>query len=478
MSLDHIQYAIRENCGLFVVIQSSQVFLLHQTAREFLVRLPPTSSDVPSPSSKWQHSLGLKESHRLLSEICIRYLLFADFKRPVGERRPEQSNHRSGFVFLDYAASNWPDHYRQAHNTHGTNLEHLAWELCDTNSPACSYWLKVYGKTQMQNPEFFRELPTSLLITSYFGLDDLVNLILQDKKTTLDTTGARNQRTALSWASEKGYDSIVQSLLDRVPKHQVIFRNWLSSSSPTIVNQTDNLGKSPLWYSAANGHLNIVQCLLKRGAKVGSRDENGLTPLSWASYHGHSDIVALLLKNAARQDSKSHHLEMRDRYSQTPLLKAPKDGDDAIVKLLLDNGAKIDALDLYGKTALMNASENGYSAIVKLLLDGGAKVDDVNKYRWTALLYASKNGHSTTVKLLLDSGTEVNASNTSGWTALILASDQGHKATVELLLDSGAKINASDTSGLTALIWASRQGHKAIVELLLDSGATVSPGHF
>ncbi|KAI0539343.1 hypothetical protein GGR58DRAFT_512395 [Xylaria digitata] len=348
-SLDRLRTAIRETCGLFVVIQDSQVFLLHQTAREFLIQLSPKLPGARPPSLEWQHSFNLQESHRLISEICIRYLLLAGLKRYSKTRNPRQSDDGYNFVFLDYAASNWTEHYRQAHNTHGTDLERLALQLCDTNSTACSPWLEVYGKKRRPESKFFRELRTSLLITSYFGLENLVNLILQRKQT--------------------------------IPRHQVIIRDKLSLGSPTIINQTDKSGKSPLWYSAVNGHRSIVQALLKRGAKVDTRDGNGLTPLSWAAYHGHGDIVALLLEK---------------------------------VKLLLDGGAEVNASDIFGKTALMWASIRSHDTIVQLLLNSSAEVNASDTSRRTTLKAASEDGHSAVVKVLLDSGADIDALDFKG----------------------------------------------------------------
>ncbi|GAP86249.2 putative ankyrin repeat-containing protein [Rosellinia necatrix] len=489
---DRLQSEIRETCGLFITIQNSQVFLLHQTAREFLVHSP----DLPcSFSLKWQYSINLQESHRLLSEICMKYLLLDDFMKPARKNEPQKSDDGYDFDFLGYAASNWADHYRQARNTQGTDLEHSASRLCDTNSPACSHWLKVYGETRMQDSDFPDELPTPLLIASYFGLDNLVDLILKEDKKSIDIIGASGQRTALSWASEKGYDLIVKSLLRLVPRYRVFLKDklqskyltivnrkdglgrsplWYSAAnghSPTIVNRKDGLGRSPLWYSAANGHKSIVQHLLKGGAKVDARDKAGLTPLAWATHHGHSDIVALLLENGARPRPKS--LETRDQSERTPLIIAALNGDETLVKLLLDYGAKVEALDDDGCTALIKASSEGHEAVVKLLLDSGAQVDILDSNGDTALITASSRGHEAVVRLLLDSGADVDISDSNGGTALIMASVCGHEAVVKLLLNSGAEVDISDGDGGTALIKASSQGHEAVVKLLLDSGADV-----
>ncbi|KAH7357568.1 hypothetical protein BKA66DRAFT_427820, partial [Pyrenochaeta sp. MPI-SDFR-AT-0127] len=62
---------VRNSCGLFVSIVDSRVFLIHQTAREFLLRKNEHNGLIPGA---WKHSISLREAHRNLSEICITYL--------------------------------------------------------------------------------------------------------------------------------------------------------------------------------------------------------------------------------------------------------------------------------------------------------------------------------------------------------------------------------------------------------------------
>ncbi|KAI0546418.1 ankyrin repeat-containing domain protein [Xylaria curta] len=467
LSPDRLYTAIRETCGLFVVVQDDQVYLLHQTAREFLVQSSPKSSGIRSPSLEWKHTLNLKQSHRLLSEICIRYLLLADFERPVRKRR--KSHNTSRFLFLNYAACNWADHYRQARNRLSTDMKPLAMQLCDTSSPFCSCWLKVYGEKQMQDPAFPRKLSTSLLIASFFGLESLVNPILQENESSLDRTSAYDKRTALSWASERGYHSIVQLLLDRVPKPMVFLRDRCLLLYPTIVNQTDEFDRSPLWYAAANGHQIIVQKLLKKGAKVDIRDLNNLTPLSWAIHYGYSGIVALLLEKGAR-DAKSNDLEARDRLGDIPLIKAAEQGNEAAVKLLLGRDVNVNGPNRRGRTALMRASLRGHDSVIELLLDHNANVDASDRSGWTALMWAAKRRHESIVKLLLDHDANINISDKMGRTALIYAAKKGQESIVKILLDHDANVNVKDLYGWTALMYASKHGHKSVVKLLRDNG--------
>ena len=479
LELPRLHTMIREACGLFVVIQDSQVFLLHQTAREFLVQLPPVPSEARPPPLEWHHSVDPQESHRLLSDVCIGYLLFTDFENEEivstiveyleNVKKSQVINYAPTYIFLNYAASNWADHYRQAQNTIGTGLERSALRLCRTTSSTGQYWLRIYGDKRLRNQYFVYELCTSLLVASYFGLDDLVKLILREKNKDLSARGDTSYRTALSWASERGYHSIVQSLLDEVPKGLVLLKDW--TSSPTIVNRSDRLGRTPLWYAAANGHRSIAQLLLKRGAKVDAPDEVGLTPLKWAIYYGHSDIVALLLKHRARGSSMAIQMETRDRQGLTPLIKASVEGDEDIVRILLDQGVKIEAVDAFGRTALICASLRGHYATVKLLLDRGANIEASDEFGLTTLAHAVSNGSGAVVKLLVDRGAEVEASSSMGRTALIHAAYNGRDTLVKLLLDRRANIEASDTDGKTPLMHALANYRHTTGELLLDEGA-------
>jgi NACHT domain len=72
---------LRDLCGLFLVIKDAKIYLLHQTAKEFLVQDDSLAS-LKDPSClnsqysplKWKHSLQPKESNRILAERCIWYL--------------------------------------------------------------------------------------------------------------------------------------------------------------------------------------------------------------------------------------------------------------------------------------------------------------------------------------------------------------------------------------------------------------------
>lgn len=90
----------------------------------------------------------------------------------------------------------------------------------------------------------------------------------------------RNGETAVSIAAFKGNLSYVKLLVE----------------AGADVNL---YGWPPLTYAAYNGHTQIVDYLLKRGAQIDAKTENGSSALFFAARFGHIEVVELLLKNKA-----------------------------------------------------------------------------------------------------------------------------------------------------------------------------------
>lgn len=93
-----------------------------------------------------------------------------------------------------------------------------------------------------------------------------------DAKTTLDTT-------ALANASYRGYADIMEVLLD-------------AGANINIVNKQET--KTPLMYTAENGHVEATALLLKRGADRTLRDRYGKTAAEIARERGHAELAQLI----------------------------------------------------------------------------------------------------------------------------------------------------------------------------------------
>ncbi|GAW21984.1 hypothetical protein ANO14919_115150 [Xylariales sp. No.14919] len=129
---DRVRPTIRDLCGLFVIVIDSKVYLLHQTAREFLL-----GKRLRSHNFRWGGSFQLRESNHILATICVRSLLY------ITDDPPDNQIHG----LFDYAAQNWALHFRNASRRIDTELEVEALQLCCPQSEPCISWVRRYRAT-------------------------------------------------------------------------------------------------------------------------------------------------------------------------------------------------------------------------------------------------------------------------------------------------------------------------------------------
>src|SRR4029077_8694928 len=131
-SEDFLRESIRDICGLFVTIVDSRLYLLHQTAKEFLVR----NEQDTHPRSvcrdlQWKHSLQPRDSHRVLTKICMRHLLFVEFEAYPLDKDAILSQYITNNNFLDYSAKHWTTHLHESRIEPGNTMTQSILKLCD-----------------------------------------------------------------------------------------------------------------------------------------------------------------------------------------------------------------------------------------------------------------------------------------------------------------------------------------------------------
>jgi ankyrin repeat domain-containing protein 50 len=245
---------VRGLCGLFISIKNEKIYLIHQTAKEFLVRENVTGEldrSVDSSNETWKHSLGPTESNLILAKICISYLLSPIFESdPLAmgydNEEPEKAVNRyiDEHDLLDYSASHWATHFRAAKTKETATLK-LALKVCDTRPNRFRIWFQVYWK-MMHYPSQVPSNFTELMVGSYIGLEAVVELLLAKERVDPDSKDNKYSRTPLSYAAESEHEAVVKLLL---------------ATERVDPDSKDKYGGTPLSYAARNGHEAVVKLL-------------------------------------------------------------------------------------------------------------------------------------------------------------------------------------------------------------------------
>ncbi|KAE8362703.1 hypothetical protein BDV27DRAFT_15755 [Aspergillus caelatus] len=258
---------IRQLCGLFVFISNSKIYLIHQTAREFLLGRNIDNQ----PTSKYSFSRQDAESQ--ISQICIRYLLMDDL-----EEDQEQAESDIQY-FLSYSAEHWPDHAREMGSSQQQAMTHLMYDLYCTTSRLEFWFTTFWGAVNKHEREPRMD---AIHVAAFNGHAHVLEWIITSRAYTIDDRNG-NGETALMLASQNGHNDAVNTLLQRGANFNA---------------QGGEYGNA-LQAASYRGHDKIVQILLEKGADVNAQGGQYGNSLQAASYGEHDRIVQMLLDKGA-----------------------------------------------------------------------------------------------------------------------------------------------------------------------------------
>ncbi|KAL9616879.1 MAG: hypothetical protein Q9160_008301 [Pyrenula sp. 1 TL-2023] len=504
---------VKNLCGMFVRIIDSRVYLVHQTAREFLVREEAeVTRKVTKVVGKWKYSLAPSDSHFILAERCVRYLSIIEFssdywktrifptipddfggnseanslwlKLVLSEAHYECRNYHCdlalamraylplkktppfqahGFLpcdyvhyidqdsFLLYAARQWPTHLRETRIEGQSSLYTLVSELCAVTLKHSAWFKWWWGENRRLDDKDWKIAPEGLTTLMVASMLGIESLVKFELREGAQLESRDSDGfSALSWAVWFDHASTARALL----------------KAGADINL--HLGEAnPLFIAATKGLVDTGKMLLEAGANIECEHFGGETPLLRSLRAGHREMASMLLEAGA-----STHA--RQANKDTALYFATVQGFVDVAQTLLTKGASPDCKDTLGDTPLMYAVSN--QTMTRLLLDHGANINDQSETRDTPLLMALKAywKNENVVRLLLDRGADINLKNAHGDSPLSVVIEGGWGLTfVKLLIEKGADIEIKDGSGRSPL-FAAVSNCVHIMQYLLDRGADAS----
>ncbi|RXG69859.1 Ankyrin-3 [Armadillidium vulgare] len=254
--------------------------------------------------------------------------------------------------------------------------------------------------------------------------------------------------TALQYAVDNGDEEIVKVLL----------KNGANANLPQIT-----YNYTPLHCAAENRKTNIATLLLENGAHVNALTSNGLSPVHLAAANGHVQVIELLLKYKSTISSKI-----------SPLQLGVKNNHVEVVKFLIKNGSLINCKDSDGLSPLHISVQNCNVELINLMIENGANVNAKTQLSVTPLHLSLQNGFENGYEILLKNNADIHCKSYMGSSCLHFAANfRGNENSIRKLCSQGLDVNAKDNNNKTALHLASYFGNSQIVKELLNHNAVI-----
>ncbi|UPK91877.1 hypothetical protein LCI18_002812 [Fusarium solani-melongenae] len=431
---DKLTAWVRDLCGLFVSILGDKIYLLHQTATEFLVGKVKDGESRKNPveesnaRSEWKEHVGV--NHRATPK-SLKSLKPLDQKHPL----------------LSYSVEHWSAHLRDESSAKGLQLSDML-QLCSGSESAClaqvptpwtsrgasrptSLWSGRWI-TRRDSGYYLRAKDlTALLTASILGLDAVTRHLLKLESTDANQRDPIFESSPLSGAVRSGQKAVFDTFIEAEAHYQ--------KSQKTV-------------YRLKCHFRGLLQ-------NVPDKLEDLTTPLEWAVFCGEAHMVEKLL--ATRRVTVTNEM----------LFKAALDGLEDIMSALLATGqVTVDCRDYLKQTPLSYAAERGHEGVVQqLFATGKANINSIDEWGRTPLHYAAMNSHEEVIQQLLAMGkANVNSTNEWGQTPLYYAAREGCEGVVQqLLAESSIDVDTKDSEGNTVLALAARHGMERVVRKLL-----------
>lgn len=337
---------------------------------------------------------------------------------------------------------------------------------------------------------------------------DGVSRILQESPDCVDTR-MENDRTPLHVAARKGWDEIVQKLLEHGadPNAQTKSRTPQPRFAEPDLSAPETFRWTPLMFAVERGNLSVIVTLARHKADLEIKNYEGVTALHIAVRlkADSPDAVYLLAVLGADVNSKNksgstvlHRAVGNKHYFSALTLCAF--GADTTLRVGHDLDPFLGAHDVFFLTTIIGypVMPGVREQMVTMLRKWSEPGMNLQQYRSQLAIFISQEkpihlaavlcwaagrtseNHVFVMDFVLelsgdDASALVNTAGTrEGWKALHCAAAAGQNPAVEFLIACGAEVDCqSPTHAWTPLLLAAQSGSQDSVAVLLNHGADI-----
>ncbi|KAK8144783.1 hypothetical protein G3M48_005358 [Beauveria asiatica] len=406
-----------ESCRLLVVIQDDKVLLLHQSVKDYLIKVGK------------QTGFSELEAHADFAHRCLECL--------VEQFRSPKEAH--GYL-SDYATREWPNHARMAQSSFAAVMAAQA-EFFNVISPCRESWLAAYRART--NKFSFNELPRQfsiLHVAARWGIpaiaEHVSNLYDQHGKAgKLFNSKDSSDETALDCAIRIGYATVVRVLLD--------LGSLLTRNSTLLAAG-----------NGANAKEVMALLLQQRGSEITITEE--VVAAAAGNWRNGKEVMALLLKQRGNEITITEEVMNAAAGNWG-------NGKEVMALLLDRRGSEITITEKVVKTAAGNWGNP--KEVMALLLDQRGNEITITEEVFKAAAGNWGNGKEVMALLLQQQGSEITI--TEEVVKAAAGNEQNGKEVMALLLDRrGSEITITEEVMKAAA--GNEQNGKKVMALLLD----------
>ncbi|KAF2663510.1 ankyrin [Microthyrium microscopicum] len=498
---------VRNTCGLFINIVDGHVYLLHQTAKEFLTSDTQDNAtlDVNAGNtqvSTWKSTFPQREADVTILRACMKTLLLVYAEMPLVDDQEFGKDNIAASWELEYdsAGSEWECDSENHELTKGAQMSaFFDYAIC--------YWIShfvncephrhkdtVSDAYQLCNPQltnigrFYPYVPkkTATLFAASKGLDSVLHMLIQKGEQDLTTVGGHCTWPPLLWAIREQHEAVVRTLLE----------------TKRISLDTKYKEMSALCLAVCKNNVAIAEQLITAGAYIHTTDVSSFMDevnidTNWPDYIpekrtlpmiaaalGSATMVKLLLYHGAdvsfgREDQAPSESKQSNTIESLQRLNQPKQGIGGTAPVVTTSYST-------SKFLYSHWCPHKLSMVPWVISSKESKekvrrrhplLRGLNEKNWTILHWAKISGCKDTFKELLRSRPvmpNLEAKIPNGQTILSEYAGEGNQDIVQILLEAGAEVNTQDNRGRSPLMYAALGGHRAVFKLVLRKDADVT----